>query len=99
MEEIFFNCLEEYRRLYFRNSEIKNIPGENMYESVEAVYLKPIFFLSFFQPFKVLATETLSHQALDADIYSAIPTEKVDGTCCYITTYKGKIKLYATNIT
>uniref|UniRef100_A0ABI7XAS2 RNA ligase 1 n=1 Tax=Felis catus TaxID=9685 RepID=A0ABI7XAS2_FELCA len=40
------------------------------------------------QPFKVLATETISHKALDADIYSAIPTEKVDGTCCYITNYK-----------
>ncbi|MBZ3878820.1 hypothetical protein SUZIE_149850 [Sciurus carolinensis] len=40
------------------------------------------------QPFKVLATETVSHKALDADIYSAIPTEKVDGTCCYVTTYK-----------
>ncbi|CAK7305477.1 Uncharacterized protein C12orf29 homolog [Vulpes lagopus] len=47
------------------------------------------------QPFKVLATETLSHKALDADIYSAIPTEKVDGTCCYITTYKGQPYLWA----
>ena len=46
-----------------------------------------------FKPFKVLATETVSHKALDADIYSAIPTEKVDGTCCYVTTYKGKRKL------
>nr|XP_045009507.1 uncharacterized protein C12orf29 homolog isoform X3 [Jaculus jaculus] len=40
------------------------------------------------QPFKVLATETVSDKAIDADVYSAIPTEKVDGTCCYITTYK-----------
>lgn len=40
-----------------------------------------------------MATETLSHKALDADIYNAIPTEKVDGTCCYITTYKGKTVL------
>lgn len=40
-----------------------------------------------------MATETISHKALDADIYSAIPTEKVDGTCCYVTTYKGKVKL------
>ncbi|XP_025737026.1 RNA ligase 1 isoform X2 [Callorhinus ursinus] len=47
------------------------------------------------QPFKVLATETLSHKALDADIYSALPTEKVDGTCCYITTYKGQPYLWA----
>lgn len=41
-----------------------------------------------------MATETLSHKALDADIHNAIPTEKVDGTCCYVTNYKGKIKLY-----
>ncbi|ELK02547.1 uncharacterized protein C12orf29 homolog [Pteropus alecto] len=47
------------------------------------------------QPFKVLATETISHKALDADIYSAIPTEKVDGTCCYVTTYKGQPYLWA----
>ncbi|POI31672.1 hypothetical protein CIB84_004577 [Bambusicola thoracicus] len=40
------------------------------------------------QPFKVLATETLNEKALEADIYNAIPTEKVDGTCCYVTTYK-----------
>ncbi|XP_034983157.1 RNA ligase 1 [Zootoca vivipara] len=47
------------------------------------------------QPFKVLATETINPKALDADIYSAIPTEKVDGTCCYITTHKGQPYLWA----
>ncbi|XP_049639104.1 uncharacterized protein C12orf29 homolog [Suncus etruscus] len=47
------------------------------------------------QPFKVLATETLSHKALEADLYSAVPTEKVDGTCCYVTTYKGQPYLWA----
>nr|BAF63658.1 unnamed protein product [Macaca fascicularis] len=47
------------------------------------------------RPFKVLATETISHKALDADIYSAIPTEKVDGTCCYVTTYKDQPYLWA----
>lgn len=36
-----------------------------------------------------MATETLNEKALEADIYNAIPTEKVDGTCCYVTTYKG----------
>lgn len=62
-----------------------------MSEDIEGFYLKPIFSFSF-KPFKVLATETISHKALDADIYNAIPTEKVDGTCCYVTTYKGKIQ-------
>uniref|UniRef100_A0A8B9QPV8 RNA ligase 1 n=1 Tax=Anas platyrhynchos TaxID=8839 RepID=A0A8B9QPV8_ANAPL len=47
------------------------------------------------QPFKVLATETLNEKALEADIYNAIPTEKVDGTCCYVTTYKGRPYLWA----
>ncbi|XP_043402501.1 uncharacterized protein C12orf29 homolog isoform X3 [Chelonia mydas] len=45
--------------------------------------------------FKVLATETINRKALDADIYNAIPTEKVDGTCCYVTTYKGQPYLWA----
>ncbi|XP_073069629.1 RNA ligase 1-like isoform X3 [Manis javanica] len=47
------------------------------------------------QPFKVLATETVSQKALDADIHSAIPTEKVDGTCCYVITYRGQPYLWA----
>ncbi|ERE88107.1 hypothetical protein H671_1g3314 [Cricetulus griseus] len=47
------------------------------------------------QPFKVLATETLSEKALDADVYNAIATEKVDGTCCYVTNYKGQPYLWA----
>lgn len=47
------------------------------------------------QPFKVLATETINPKALEARIYSAIPTEKVDGTCCYVTTYKGQPYLWA----
>ena len=42
------------------------------------------------QPFKVLATETLSEKAFDADVYNAVATEKVDGTCCYITNYRGQ---------
>ncbi|XP_067998957.1 RNA ligase 1 isoform X3 [Melanerpes formicivorus] len=47
------------------------------------------------QPFKVLATETLSGKALEADLGSATPTEKVDGTCCYVTAYKGRPCLWA----
>lgn len=83
------------RRSPFRTSEVKNIPGERVCKGIDAVFIKPVFFFFFsLKPFKVLATETISHKALDADIYSAIPTEKVDGTCCYVTTYKGKIKLY-----
>ncbi|XP_067906377.1 RNA ligase 1 isoform X2 [Heterodontus francisci] len=40
------------------------------------------------QSFRVLATGGLSPKALEADIHHAIATEKVDGTCCYITKYK-----------
>lgn len=58
----------------------------------EAVYLTSGFFLFSFKPFKVLATETLSEKALDADVYNAVATEKVDGTCCYVTNYKGTHK-------
>ncbi|KAM6424926.1 RNA ligase 1 isoform 4-T4 [Rhynochetos jubatus] len=47
------------------------------------------------QPFKVLATETIAGKALEADVYNAAPTEKVDGTCCYVTAYKGQPYLWA----
>ncbi|XP_040264586.1 uncharacterized protein C12orf29 homolog isoform X4 [Bufo bufo] len=40
------------------------------------------------QMFRVLATETLNPLALNAAIDSALATEKVDGTCCYVTTHK-----------
>ncbi|XP_029457527.1 uncharacterized protein C12orf29 homolog [Rhinatrema bivittatum] len=47
------------------------------------------------QPFRVLATETINPKALAAGVHCAVPTEKVDGTCCYITSYKGKPYLWA----
>ncbi|KAM3926997.1 RNA ligase 1 [Leptodactylus fuscus] len=47
------------------------------------------------QMFKVLATETLNPLALSAAIDSALATEKVDGTCCYVTTHKGLPYLWA----
>uniref|UniRef100_A0A4W3IQJ0 RNA ligase 1 n=1 Tax=Callorhinchus milii TaxID=7868 RepID=A0A4W3IQJ0_CALMI len=48
-----------------------------------------------FQSFRVLATGDVNLKALEADIHNAIPTEKVDGTCCYITKYKGVPYLWA----
>ncbi|KAM4676770.1 RNA ligase 1 [Discoglossus pictus] len=47
------------------------------------------------QAFKVVATETLNPVAIDADVTSALPTEKVDGTCCYVTFHKGLPYLWA----
>nr|XP_033808476.1 uncharacterized protein C12orf29 homolog isoform X1 [Geotrypetes seraphini] len=47
------------------------------------------------QPFRVVASETINPKALVVGVLSAVPTEKVDGTCCYITTYKGKPYLWA----
>ncbi|PIO39912.1 hypothetical protein AB205_0172270 [Aquarana catesbeiana] len=38
--------------------------------------------------FKVVATETFHPLALNADIHNALPTEKVDGTCCYVANHK-----------
>lgn len=37
----------------------------------------------------MLATETVTGKALEADIYNAVPTEKVAGTCCCVTASKG----------
>ncbi|XP_041964776.1 uncharacterized protein C12orf29 homolog [Alosa sapidissima] len=47
------------------------------------------------QPFRVVATEHLNSSSLDSDIYTAIATEKLDGTCCYVSTYKGQHYLWA----
>ncbi|XP_063053826.1 RNA ligase 1 [Engraulis encrasicolus] len=47
------------------------------------------------QPFHVAATENLNLSALESDIHSAVATEKLDGTCCYISKYKGKQFLWA----
>lgn len=47
------------------------------------------------QPFKVLATEIINPKAQEADVFSALPTEKVDGTCCYVAPYKGQPYLWA----
>ncbi|XP_066579634.1 RNA ligase 1 [Amia ocellicauda] len=47
------------------------------------------------QHFQVLATEHLNPKALGSDVESAIPTEKLDGTCCYVSIYKGEPYLWA----
>lgn len=41
------------------------------------------------QQFQVVATETLNPSALESDIHCATATEKIDGTCCYVTKYRG----------
>ncbi|XP_074127038.1 RNA ligase 1 isoform X2 [Sminthopsis crassicaudata] len=65
---------------------------DDPYVGVSLLHYSPI---GKCKPFKVLATETINYKALDADIYNAIPTEKVDGTCCYVTNYKGQPYLWA----
>lgn len=47
------------------------------------------------QQFQVIATETLNPVALEADIHGAVATEKIDGTCCYVTLYNGRPHLWA----
>lgn len=47
------------------------------------------------QSFQVVATETLNPVAVDAEVESAVATEKVDGTCCYITSFRGQPYLWA----
>jgi len=36
-----------------------------------------------------LATETVTGRALEAETYNTALAEKVDGTCCCVTTHKG----------
>ncbi|TRY97713.1 hypothetical protein DNTS_024696 [Danionella cerebrum] len=47
------------------------------------------------QQFQVVATENVNPSALQADVHCAVATEKIDGTCCYVTTYKGHPQLWA----
>ncbi|XP_053742841.1 uncharacterized protein C12orf29 homolog [Synchiropus splendidus] len=47
------------------------------------------------QEFQVVATEQLNPVALEANINCAVATEKLDGTCCYVTVYKGQPWLWA----
>lgn len=56
----------------------------------------PLISLSLcLQPFQVVATESLNPVALEADVDGALATEKLDGTCCYVTVYKGQPHLWA----
>ncbi|XP_068168666.1 RNA ligase 1 [Antennarius striatus] len=47
------------------------------------------------QQFQVAATETVHPIALEANVGCALATEKLDGTCCYVTEYKGRPYLWA----
>ncbi|KAM9377153.1 RNA ligase 1 [Pholidichthys leucotaenia] len=47
------------------------------------------------QPFQVVATENVNPIALEANVDCALATEKLDGTCCYVTVYKGQPYLWA----
>ncbi|KAM9351661.1 RNA ligase 1 isoform 2-T2 [Symphorus nematophorus] len=47
------------------------------------------------QQFQVVATENVNPVALEANIDCALATEKIDGTCCYVTVYKGQPYLWA----
>lgn len=45
--------------------------------------------LSRLQQFQVVATETVNPVALEANVDCAFATEKLDGTCCYVSLYQG----------
>uniref|UniRef100_H3C4Y5 RNA ligase 1 n=1 Tax=Tetraodon nigroviridis TaxID=99883 RepID=H3C4Y5_TETNG len=47
------------------------------------------------QQYQVVATETVNPVALEANVDCAIATEKLDGTCCYVTTFEGRPHLWA----
>ncbi|XP_058502596.1 RNA ligase 1 [Solea solea] len=47
------------------------------------------------QQFQVVATPRVNPVALEANVDGALATEKMDGTCCYVTLYKGKPYLWA----
>ncbi|XP_028304276.1 RNA ligase 1 isoform X2 [Gouania willdenowi] len=44
---------------------------------------------------QVVATERMNPVALEANVDCSLATEKLDGTCCYVTLYKGQPFLWA----
>ncbi|XP_013873076.1 RNA ligase 1 isoform X2 [Austrofundulus limnaeus] len=47
------------------------------------------------QQFQVVATENVNPVAVEANIDCALATEKLDGTCCYVSLYQGQPYLWA----
>ncbi|XP_053384932.1 uncharacterized protein C12orf29 homolog [Mercenaria mercenaria] len=47
------------------------------------------------QFYKVVASERIKQKAIDNDIHTALVTEKLDGTCVYISQFEGKPWLWA----
>ncbi|XP_056137765.1 uncharacterized protein C12orf29 homolog isoform X2 [Lampris incognitus] len=47
------------------------------------------------QQFQVIATENVNPVAVEANVDCAHATEKLDGTCCYVSLYKGQPYLWA----
>lgn len=66
--------------LYVRISDI----------SVKAITTSQSLTFVRLQQFQVVATENLNPVAVEADVYRASATEKLDGTCCYVTGFKGE---------
>ncbi|XP_069574747.1 RNA ligase 1 isoform X1 [Brachyistius frenatus] len=47
------------------------------------------------QQFQVVATDNVNPVAREADVDGALATEKLDGTCCYVTVHQGQPVLWA----
>ncbi|XP_035280753.1 uncharacterized protein C12orf29 homolog [Anguilla anguilla] len=47
------------------------------------------------QQFQVVATENVNPRALESNIDCALATEKLDGTCCYVSLFNGEPYLWA----
>ncbi|KAM3869897.1 RNA ligase 1 [Diretmus argenteus] len=47
------------------------------------------------QQFQVVATDNVNPVALESNVDCALATEKLDGTCCYVTIYEGQPYLWA----
>ena len=50
------------------------------------------------QQFQVVATENLNPLAVEAHVDRALATEKLDGTCCYVTLNGGESDFYHTTL-
>lgn len=46
------------------------------------------------QVFRVSATDTLRQEAKDHGIDDALASEKIDGTCVFITPFNGKVPVF-----
>ena len=72
-----------------------DIPSQPVQEKIHCVYITGVTNEPSpkrpQQSFKVSATRDITAKALEDDVITARPTEKLDGTCCLVDIFNGRL--------